>query len=858
MNGGDVVLPLDIHVAGIATDNTVPVIVTIVDAFPTNYASYNIKLYHVEGGATVAMTSVDAISDVDAHNEYYYNPETGDVTIALKSFSEVTATVANGNPWDGERSYNWFLSPVNGEYIIKDAADFAGFAALVGGMAKDEDGKYIYTATDENGEEYHFYDFKGKTVKLNDDINLGGKIFTPVGYYFTNDKSGNGTPNEDKADIYSTVRSFEGTFDGQGHTILNILQRTWDIKGDDPHYNVPTEQYYNDGMGIFGFVYNGTIKNLAVVGFESDGEFCTTGCVAAYAAGVSNFENIRITKCNPRAYNVPNGGVVGYAYDEAEAEENVITFKDVTVDPTTKITALWGSWDVGCGGILGRCGDSTKIKMENCTVGAIIDVYNDVCANYQYYQYRYCGMLIGTVGSDGDTSDQEENLTFEGVKVYYGDWSQDNNYYCELVENSIASYTHDYQFSRLTKIDSVSDIKGIDSNWNKTGNYVVVDADGNATCYHIRKDVNGNFYEHKHADNGTEIIDGEEILVEDHQCVHIPFKQFYAGYGWGADHAYDIAVVAEAKYTITFMSSDAEHVLDVQYITTDAEINVADYAGIARQFTPADTNETKFNGWVTSDSVKITKIAAGNKINYVLYVSWTNPYTARFVDQFGNVVYTRTFTDDNRTIVDVPPVPEVENCIGVWESYTEKLRDAEGDITIRPIYTYEGKLKLTPVDNPKDGVIDYYKVEAVGELDEITYIPGYFNGLPVKDIEKLYKNENNFDYGSGVQKIVIGEGVETIQHNALAYTKDLDVVELPSTITYLSNNVFSRNFGNDRKQLTITFNGTMAEWKAIQKHENWHNGLKDGSVVKCTDGYFELEAIYAVVYERYEWNEHPY
>ena len=50
------------------------------------------------------------------------------------------------------------------------------------------------------------------------------------------------------------------------------------------------------------------------------------------------------------------------------------------------------------------------------------------------------------------------------------------------------------------------------------------------------------------------------------------------------------------------------------------------------------------------------------------------------------------------------------------------------------------------VDDPKDGTIDYYKVEAVDELDETTYIPGYFNGLPVKVVEKLYKNDNNFEF----------------------------------------------------------------------------------------------------------------
>ena len=54
----------------------------------------------------------------------------------------------------------------------------------------------------------------------------------------------------------------------------------------------------------------GKVKNLTVDNFSSDGEIATTGVIAAYADGAT-FENIAIFNCNPRVYNIGNGGIVG-------------------------------------------------------------------------------------------------------------------------------------------------------------------------------------------------------------------------------------------------------------------------------------------------------------------------------------------------------------------------------------------------------------------------------------------------------------------------------------------------------------------------------------------------------------------
>ena len=56
---GEVLHPLDVHIEGVADDNTVPVIITIEKAMPTGLNIGNYKLLHVEDGVTNAMNLTD-------------------------------------------------------------------------------------------------------------------------------------------------------------------------------------------------------------------------------------------------------------------------------------------------------------------------------------------------------------------------------------------------------------------------------------------------------------------------------------------------------------------------------------------------------------------------------------------------------------------------------------------------------------------------------------------------------------------------------------------------------------------------------------------------------------------------------
>lgn len=557
-----VVNSVDVHVDGLAADNTVPVLVTVKEMMAAGMNVGNYTLYHMENGVAVPMTYVSGTPA--NHNEYTYDPGTGNVTMALASFSEIMVVSDNINIWLGiiDTAFNGGDGTKDNPFIIANADQLALLSKLV---SKDEKTLDAYhKAHGTQPEEF----FNKAYYKLHADIDFGGEdnvydvdktkgelddihCFYPIGSW--KELKVDEVTNEP---IYGYGGDFKGHFDGNGNIIRNLYQNTWQMSGTYNDGYAAHSNHWKTAMGVFGDVYDGTIENLCIDNFQSDGEFTPTGCVVAYAGGNSRFEDIIILNSNPRVYNTANGGVVGINYNSsAPGAEDHLIFKDITVDSSNKISALWGSYDVSCGGILGRIRENSAHKpvhgntsvssgfntatFENCNVSAILDVYNDCCANYQYYQYRYSGMLIGTCDYIGDVPEvgYEDVVTATNCTVTYGPWNE--YWYCELVANSLASYTHDHQFSRLEKVAKIENgmvypLKGAPYAIPTEGryNYVVVNGenkDENGTCYHY---VNGAVW--NHADAGEESVGGKTILKEDRQHYFLPFNQLFTGYGWGS------------------------------------------------------------------------------------------------------------------------------------------------------------------------------------------------------------------------------------------------------------------------------------------------------------------------------------
>lgn len=314
-------------------------------------------------------------------------------------------------------------------------------------------------------------------------------------------------------------------------------------------------------------------------------------------------------------------------------------------------------------------------------------------------------------------------------------------------------------------------------------------------------------------------------------------------------------------YSVTYLDNNEVYAIDC-IIDNNKVYNV-------RSEAPSSNSGQYFAGWMNANAVVVTSYPAGNTHDFTLTSKWDNLYTIMFVDKDGNVLYQEQFTssstglsaeghaETNRILAELNEAASMDEMTVTWSDYT--IQGATSDIVVRPNYTYHGNLQYRPVDTNGDGIIDYYKVVAVSGLGENVKILGELNGRPVEVVEKLYDNDGNLDYNSAVKVITIEEGVKTLQHNALSHTKNLQTVYLPSTIEYLDKNVFSRNWGDDKKVITIYYNGAMAEWKALTSvsHKEWANGIteKDGTRVICTDGYFEYDRGFLGIGSK--WNEYP-
>ena len=507
----EILIPVDVHVSGVADNNTVPIIINLGEIMPQYLNMGNYTLFHVEDGVNNAMTYIEWDEELTAHNQFKYDPLTGEVVVAMASFSEVAVLADTDNAWNGTvaTAFAGGKGTEADPYVIANADQLAYMGDRVSNDNADYGSAHYQLAADvnignrdnysENGVVFYPIGYNkvgGEIATAALDDSLDEIYFEPISYSAPGNKDGDVAMTMANNSWYTYGGSFKGVFDGMGHKVSGIYQNTWAMKGNY------AGNYYNAAMGLFGYVNGGTVKNLTIDSFYSEGEFAPTGCVTAYAGGSATFENIAITNSHPQTYNTGVAGIVGW--DNGNSSN--FTFKNITVDDTNTMSALWGSWDVAASGILGCLKNGSKANFENCNVAATIDVYNDVCGNYQYYWYRYSGAFIGTVYKrldNGKGALDLSDVTATNCTVNFGD--RHEYYYCEFVENTKASYTHDYQFSRVDNAD-------------------IVGSGDSATCQN-----------HNHEEHGYETINGNSVLVEDKQAVYIPYRQLFGGYGWGVD-----------------------------------------------------------------------------------------------------------------------------------------------------------------------------------------------------------------------------------------------------------------------------------------------------------------------------------
>lgn len=390
------------------------------------YVDYYISLdwFSTENDNDYANLKMNVGIELVATQLMFENDGTGSDYDKDAQFPEITYP----DTLDGEPNIAWYTANPNAtEFTLTSAEDFAGLQQLIDGTAT--------IPTDVTSEITFPVTFEGQTIKLDTDVNLyqedekGNRItFSPIGH------SSNG-------------QSFKGTFDGQGHTIKNVYMQN----------DLSAWQYEGEYYGLFAFTEGATIKNVNI-----DGAYISSGrneaaCVVGNAVDTT-FEDINITNSTLIAYNNSAGGVAAECY-------GTCSFTNITVDEKTVIGPLWGTYDVRLGGIVGlvhRGNDNeNNVTFKDITVSCKLDAINDVAANYQYWLYRYCGMLIGHVDGVNGVADPTGYVTCENVTVNYGDWV--NYHYCELESLGAGSYNGPGEY-KYTRVEAGTGTDGIDIN----------------------------------------------------------------------------------------------------------------------------------------------------------------------------------------------------------------------------------------------------------------------------------------------------------------------------------------------------------------------------------------------------------
>ena len=238
--------------------------------------------------------------------------------------------------------------------------------------------------------------FAGKTVELAANIDLMGEEWTPIG-------------NE--------TAKFQGTFDGKGYTVSNLV-----ITGN------------NDNAGFFGFTTNGAIKNLTIDNASVTG-YLNVGVVAGtpYTSTYSNIKLTGVIKVDGCAYV---GGMFGKNL-YADASDLVIDASD-----DSYVKANSENYRTYVGGIVGFMGEgahtvqnvTSNINVEGstCDVGGIAGIahYKNIFINVTCTakevvlvnaqdegDHLEVGGIVGVWHNESGTTVQMINCNVEGTEL---------------------------------------------------------------------------------------------------------------------------------------------------------------------------------------------------------------------------------------------------------------------------------------------------------------------------------------------------------------------------------------------------------------------------------------------------------
>ena len=217
-----------------------------------------------------------------------------------------------------------------------------GNAYVADGIAKDKDGNYYihnaaglkWVADEVNKYSNYERPFEGVTLKLMNDIDLGGMEWTPIG------------------DYRFSANRFCGTFDGQNHTISNF-KITKKTDKDDSN---------KSSYGFFGNL-EGTVKNLTIADATVN-SYAYTGALAG-RLNQGLIQNCHAINCNVSNTYWQGGILIGQVNGISSVVKDC-TVKNSSVTSKSAIGAIAGpvTADQEKNGVI----PDGEIIFENCQV----------------------------------------------------------------------------------------------------------------------------------------------------------------------------------------------------------------------------------------------------------------------------------------------------------------------------------------------------------------------------------------------------------------------------------------------------------------------------------------------------------
>ena len=254
--------------------------------------------------------------------------------------------------WDGKDSDTASIASqyASGTIVIQNAAELKGLADIVNGTATESAVSDIT--------------FSGKTIRIETDIDLCDKEWTPIGlendYPFKGDVVGN--------DDRTTITGLRVTGLYAGSSSLNTYL-----------------------AGLFGRAEDASFSNLSISGeiavdamdYSQSSVYC--GAVAGYVTGKTSFDNcVADVTAGAKSRTTRAGGIAGLVSGIGNSLVDCENIGDITADGTQEAMA---------GGIIGR------IYPGSCDITGCINRGNIESAGFSAFDHTssYAGGIIGSV-----------------------------------------------------------------------------------------------------------------------------------------------------------------------------------------------------------------------------------------------------------------------------------------------------------------------------------------------------------------------------------------------------------------------------------------------------------------------------